>query len=84
MLQLASLPPDQADAIEREVRRVWGGERPYVSKVGELGRRWISARDQQIRNDHRRGERVAFLARKWQLSPQHIRRILDNVAGVES
>ena len=77
-LELAQLPADQAEAIEREVRRVWGGERPYIPKLGELGRRLISARDEQIRREYGRGERMPLLVRRWGLSPRHIRRILGD------
>lgn len=80
MLQIVELPADRAEAVERELRAAWGGERPYIPKLGELGRRLMSVRDEQIRAEHRRGERVKFLSRRWQLAPQHIRRIV--AAGV--
>lgn len=71
---------DETDAalaqVEREVRRDWGGERPYIAKAGESARREQSLRDEQIRRDFRRGERVALLARRHGISERRIRKIL--------
>jgi Mor family transcriptional regulator len=76
ILSLAALPAERAQAIEAEIRGFWGGERPYIAKVGELGKRLLSARHDQIRAESRRGESDAFLARRWGLTPRHIRRIV--------
>jgi Mor family transcriptional regulator len=62
--------------IEAEVRRDWGGERPYIAKEGEDARRRMSQRDQRIRAQHRRGDHVPLLSRRWGLSERQIRRIV--------
>jgi Mor family transcriptional regulator len=77
ILQLAQLPVEQAERIEREIRAYWGGERPYIAKLGELGKRLMSARYESIRTESRRGESDQFLARRWGLTPRHIRRIVS-------
>lgn len=62
--------------VEAEIRRDWGGERPYIPKQGESGRRQQSQRDDQIRREFRRGERVALLARRHGVSERRIRKIV--------
>lgn len=71
-------PTNDLLALEVEVRRDWGGDRPYIAKVGEAGRVERSQREQAIRVEYERGERVGFLSRKWNLS---IRRIQQIVKG---
>lgn len=73
---LRDAPANLAHDVERGVRRDWGGERPYIAKEGESGKRERSARDEQIRADFRRGEREPYLARKFQISIRRIRQIL--------
>lgn len=78
----ATLLPNEAESerelarIEREVRREWGGERPYIAKAGESVRQQQSERDEQIRAAHRRGERIALLARRHGLSRRTVGRII--------
>lgn len=68
---------DQALArIETEIRRDWGGERCYIAKQGEHAKAIESARDECIRRDHRRGERVELLMRRYHLSRQRIYQII--------
>lgn len=70
------LADERLAAIERDVRRDWGGERPYIAKAGESARQVQSARDERIRQEHRRGERVELLARRYGISSRRIRKIL--------
>lgn len=66
--------------IEAGVRQDWGGERPYVAKVGESGREAQSQRDRAIRAQARRGDHVKLLARRHGLSEKRIRQILSDTA----
>lgn len=73
---LGGIDGDQARAIDTAVREQWGGDRPYIAKrVGE-GR---SERNEAIRRDHRRGEAVALIMRRHQVS----RRTVYRVVGIE-
>lgn len=54
--------------IETQVRADWGGDRPYITKAGEVERLELSARNASILRDWRNGERVPFIARKYGLS----------------
>jgi Mor family transcriptional regulator len=66
------------DKIEAEIRRDWGGDRPYIAKAGESGAPEISQRNAAILRDHRNGERPTFLARKYGISRQRVHEILKN------
>lgn len=66
-----------ATEVEAEARRYWGGERCYVAKAGESPvRREARERAAAIRADFRKGERVKLLARRYELTERHVRRIL--------
>lgn len=64
-------------AVESGIRRDWGGERHYVARKGEEVRARLTERDERIRMQHRRGERVPLLSRRWGLSERQIRRIVN-------
>lgn len=66
------------DKIEAEIRRDWGGDRPYIAKSGESGDPELSQRNAAILRDHRSGERPTFLARKYGISRQRVHEILKN------
>ena len=69
----AGLAPEHANAIEREARAHWGGDRPYIAHRSGADQ---SARNNAIRREHARGERVEYLERKYQLSRRRIYAIL--------
>lgn len=73
---LPELGPVVAEKVERQVRRDWGGERPYIAKQGELGRDQQSERDERIRREHRRGDHPALLSRRHGVSERRIRQIV--------
>lgn len=75
--ELVGLSPDQRLAIEHELRGDWGGERAYIARLGECGARLQAQRDIRIRQQHRAGESVKFLARRWELSERRIRQIVS-------
>lgn len=71
------VPDAVAERIERDARLYWGGERCYVAKAGESPvRREAAERAQAIRADHKRGEHVPLLARRYDLTERRIRQIL--------
>lgn len=73
---LPGLTPSAAARIEAEVRKDWGGDRPYIAKLGEVGRVMQSGRDEQIRHDSRKGAHPKLLARRYGISTRRIRQIL--------
>lgn len=75
--EITALPPDQIHAIEAELRADWGGERAYIARMGECVMRLQAQRDIRIRQQHRDGESVRLLARRWDLSERHVRRIIS-------
>lgn len=64
------------DQIEAEIRRDWGGDRPYIAKTGETAAAETSSRNAAIVRDHQRGERPTYLARKYGISRQRVHEIL--------
>lgn len=79
------LPDTVATEVEAEARRYWGGERCYVAKAGESPvRRDARERAEAIRADFRKGERVKLLARRYELTERHVRRILGIVDAVHA
>lgn len=78
----AVIPPKKAAAlqeIEADVRRDWGGDRPYIAQIGEDARQEMSQRNEAIKRDHQRGERPTYLARKYGISRRRVHEILrDN------
>lgn len=62
-----------AQQAEREIRARWGGDRPYIARRAGEG---TSQRNAQIRRDHRAGERIGLLCRRYRLSRQRIHQIL--------
>ncbi|MBV5331029.1 hypothetical protein JZU69_01105 [bacterium] len=62
-----------AEQIDRETRQMWGGDRPYISTRKGAG---SSSRNDRIKSDYQKGERVALLMRRYDLSASRIREIL--------
>lgn len=61
-------------AAESQVREQYGGERVYIGKRRGQS---MSDRNAQIRRLYQRGERVAFIARKFGLSRFRVHAILN-------
>jgi hypothetical protein len=59
--------------IDRDVRDLWGGDRPYIARRAGEG---SSQRNAAIRRDWRAGERIGYLVRKYGLTRQRIHQIL--------
>lgn len=64
-----------AEQIDRETRKMWGGDRPYISTRRGAG---SSSRNDRIKSDFQKGERVALLMRRYDLSASRIREILKD------
>lgn len=62
-----------ADQVDAEVRQRWGGDRPYIARRRGEGH---STRNQQIKADYLRGERVSYLSRHYKLSERRVLQIL--------
>ena len=62
--------------IEAEVRAEWGGDRPYIAKLGEDAVRERSTRNAAIVRDYQRGERVGLLARRYGISHARVSQIV--------
>lgn len=68
---------DMLGLIERDVRRDWGGDRPYIAKAGESVKETVSRRNAALLLDYRAGERTSFLARKYGISRRRVRQIIS-------
>lgn len=80
MVELGLLSPDIDDKMrlaERAVRQDWGGERPYIAKGSEDAARQMSARNRAIIRDWKNGERLCFIARKYGISRQRVKQIIE-------
>lgn len=75
--EIQRLPSEVTAKIEAELRKDFGGERHYIARIGETATRMMAQRNIAIRAQHRAGERVAFLSRRWGLSPCRIRQIIS-------
>ncbi|MCL2298375.1 MAG: hypothetical protein FWC38_00775 [Proteobacteria bacterium] len=65
---------DACRRAEDAIRKIWGGDRPYIKKsaVDET----LSDRDRAIVAEYQRGERVELLAQRHGLSARRVREIL--------
>lgn len=75
--RVAALTPGFSAAlalqIDREVRDLWGRDRCYIARRAGEG---TSSRNDAIRRDHRNGERIGLLCRRYRLTRQRIHQIL--------
>lgn len=76
--RIGDVPANIPLEVEAEIRRDWGGDRPYIAKAGEAGRVQRSLREGAIRAEHQRGVHVNALARKWDISIRQVQRILKS------
>ena len=75
-----ALAPGLSEAVARQaeaqVRGTFGGARVYVGRRTGEG---TAARNAAIRRDHRAGERMELLERRYGLSRQHLWRIVNEL-----
>lgn len=71
--RLPGLSVELAAEVAAEVRGLWGGSRPYIARRAGEGR---SARNEAIRRDYHRGERLPLLERRYKLSQGQLSRII--------
>lgn len=74
--RMFDLPEEKLVEVEQGVRQDWGGERPYIARLGESAKLIRGKRDQMIRDQFRRGEHVSLLARRWGLSERRVQQIV--------
>ena len=70
---LPGVTPEHCAAAGAAVRERWGGDRPYIARRAGEGR---SGRNEAIRRDYLRGERLALLERRYGVSQRHLIRIV--------
>lgn len=76
--------PEALKRIEASIRQDWGGDRPYIARLGEDARAAISARNAAILRDVRKGEAVALIARRYHISRKRVYQIIrDGAEGCE-
>lgn len=71
--EAASIDQDIVRRIDRETRETWGGDRVYVARRAGDGK---SERNEAIRRDHRSGDHVGLLARRYGISKWQVARIV--------
>lgn len=62
-----------AAQLDRDIRAHWGRDRCYIARRAGEG---TSTRNAAIRRDHRNGERIGLLCRRYGLTRQRIHQIL--------
>jgi Mor family transcriptional regulator len=66
--------------LERDVREVWGGDRPYIARRrGEVAAHLHSERNSRIWRAHQQGMRIALLAKREQMSERQVIRIINGM-----
>lgn len=63
--------------LEKQMRRDWGGDRPYVPKSGETDLTAMTRRDIAIRSDHRKGESITFISRRFGISRAMVYKVIN-------
>lgn len=63
-------------SFEDEIRRHWGGDLQYIAKTSDKQIAYKTRRDRSIVRDHRQGEHVKFLARRYGISERRVRQII--------
>lgn len=79
MSENGSLTEQLLDRVEQDVRRDWGGDRPYINKTktGKGEEHVLTERNRSIIRDWRAGERVEFIARRYRLSKRRVWQIIQ-------
>lgn len=68
-----NLTPACCAAVGQAVRERWGGDRPYIARRAGDGR---SGRNEAIRRDYLKGERLALLERRYSLTQRRLLQII--------
>jgi Mor family transcriptional regulator len=66
--------PEIAEAVEKDIRSDWGGDRYFVAKHKNSGDH--SERNSRIMRDYLNGERLKLLERRYKLSGRRILQII--------
>lgn len=67
------------EQIEIQIRRDWGGDRPYIAKAGESAQAAMSERNASILRDWQAGERAEAIARKYRISRVRVWQIVNGI-----
>lgn len=65
--------PAVAQAVEKEIRADWGGDRVFIARRTGEGH---SSRNSRIMRDYLTGERLSLLSRRYQISERQVLRII--------
>ena len=63
------------EKADQAIRAKWWGDRPYIARRPGEG---SSERNQAIMRDYQRGERICYLANKYQISRKQVTRIIQS------
>jgi len=77
MAVCAQFTADHAKELERRLVANWGGDRPYIGKLGKEARNMTSLRNMAIIRDFKAGERIPFLSRRYGLSKVRVWQIIQ-------
>lgn len=75
-LKVGAVTPRVARQLEKEIRNDWGGERPYIAKIGENARTERLQRNIRIRDEARHGTPIPVIARRHGVSEKRVRQII--------
>jgi Mor family transcriptional regulator len=73
VIDLAPAFKEKLLQLKREKRDAWAGDRPFIARRDGEGR---SQRNEAIVRDYLRGERVALLSRRYEITERHVLRVL--------
>lgn len=63
--------------IEQQMRKDWGGDRPYIPKSSDADMTVVTRRDVAVRRDYRSGESVSLIARRFGISRAMVYKIVS-------
>ena len=75
----AGVPKDVVEPVIDEVREDYGGDKAWVAQYSERVRERLNARNMQLYRDWQRGERIEYLARKYNISKKRVYAIISMV-----
>ena len=77
----AGVPKDVVEPVIDEVRKDYGGDKVWVARYSERVRERLNTRNMQLYRDWQRGERIEYLARKYNISKKRVYTIISLVRG---
>lgn len=80
----AGVPKDVVEPVIDEVREDYGGDKVWVAQYSERVRERLNTRNTQLYRDWQRGERIEYLARKYNISKKRVYAIIGLVRDQRS